>query len=100
MNNLEGRLFLTSQTVSITYKYCWEHIQSEKLCFPSESLFVQAVFPGFGVINVRKVFSVRLFGHNVNNEENETSGRTVWRNYRRLDENMICLSVSQCNDSF
>lgn len=45
--------------------------------------------PGSAVINARKVFGVRLFGHNVNKEENETSGRTVWRNYRLLDENMI-----------
>lgn len=82
MNNLVVGRFFTSQTVSITYEYSWEHIQSEKLCFPFGSVFVQAVFPGFTVINVRKVFSVRLFTHNVNTEENETSVRTVWRNYR------------------
>lgn len=82
MNNLVVGLFFTSQTVSITYEYSREHIQSEKLCFPFASVFVQAVFPGFSVINARKVFGVRLFEHNVNTEENETSGRTVWRNYR------------------
>lgn len=73
MNNLEAGLFFTSQTVSITCEYSWERIQSEKLCFPSESVFVQAIFPGFAVINAHKVFGVRLFGHNVNKEENETS---------------------------
>lgn len=60
MNNLEAGLFFTSQTVSITYEYSWEHIQSEKLCFPFESVFVQAVFPD-SLLSMRTKFSVCVY---------------------------------------
>lgn len=82
MNNLEAGLFFTTQTISITYKYIAGNISNpNNYVFHLNPVFVQA---GSSVINARKVFGMRLFGHNVNKEENETFGRTVWRNYRRF----------------